>query len=245
MQEASSKTSLARRALKFFLIALSAALGLEILILGSDMVGNAALRFKNPESTAFIRADELGHGRRIELQWRSLENISNHLKRAVLSAEDDAFLEHDGLNVEEFKKSWDLNLKKKKFVRGGSTITMQLVKNLYFSPSKNPFRKLNEILLAFDMEHKLSKDRILEIYLNVVEWGEGIYGAQNASRHYFNKDASQLGAAESAYLAAILPNPIYLTGAGAGRGQRRKAMILRRMGGQAIPEASTATSSPP
>src|SRR5262249_38583056 len=140
------------------------------------------------------------------------------------------------VNVEEFKKSWELDWKKKKFVRGGSTITMQLVKNLYFSPSKNPIRKLNEILLALDMEHKLSKDRILEVYLSIVEWGSGIYGAENASRHYFNKGADQLNASEAAFLAAILPNPTYLTTAGSSRAQYRKLKILRRMGGQPLPE---------
>jgi monofunctional biosynthetic peptidoglycan transglycosylase len=226
--------------LKLFVVILAAALGLELLTLASDMAANSALRAKNPETTAFIRTHELRGKPRVELQWRDLPQISNHLKRAVLTAEDDTFLEHEGLNMEEFKKSIELNLRKRKFARGGSTITMQLVKNLYFSPVKNPVRKLNEILLAFDLERKLSKERILEIYLNVVEWGDGVYGAQNASRHYFQKDARDLNASEAAYLAAILPNPARLGASGNSRAQKRKAKILRRMSGQEIP-----TSSPP
>lgn len=213
-----------------------AVLVLEGLTLFSNMAGNSALPYKNPDTSAFIRAYEWRNKKKIRLEWRILAQISDNLKRAVLVAEDDTFFEHEGLNVEELKKSWELNWKKKKIIRGGSTITMQLVKNLYFSSSKNPFRKLNEILLALDMECKLSKDRILEIYLNIVEWGDGIYGAEAASRHYFNKGADQLSYSEAAYLAAILPNPTYLTTLGTRRAQNRKFRILRRMNNQPLEE---------
>src|SRR5262249_54927314 len=133
------------------------------------------------------------------------------------------------------EESWETDLQKHRAARGGSTITMQFVKNLYFSKSKNPLRKFNEILLSLDIERQLGKDRILELYLNVVEWGPGIYGAQNASQYYFDKDASSLNADEAAYLAAILPNPSYLTTRGSKRAHRRKSRILFRMGRRGLP----------
>jgi len=140
------------------------------------------------------------------------------------------------LNIDELEKSWETNLKKKKVARGGSTITMQLVKNLYLSPSKNPLRKVNEILLALDIEHALSKQRILEIYLNVVEWGDGIYGIGAASRFYYEKDPANLTTEQAAFLAAILPNPVYLTTKNIKRGEWRKRMILRRLSWAQLPK---------
>jgi monofunctional glycosyltransferase len=223
-----------RKVFKVFVIFLLAGLALEAITLVSDLTANSALKYKNPDSSAFIRSYEWQSGQKVQLHWSPLDNISNNLKRAVLVSEDDTFFEHEGLNIKELKESWALNWKKKKIVRGGSTITMQLIKNLYFSTSKNPFRKLNEMLLALDIERKLSKDRILEIYLNIVEWGKGIYGADNASLHYFNKNSGQLSPSEAAFLAAILPNPVYLTGLGSRRAQFRKWRILRRMSGQEL-----------
>lgn len=210
-------------------------ISLQALWVGSAMVGNSFLGSWNPTTSAFILAYEWSHFRLASIHWKPLEDISPSLIRAVLVAEDDAFLDHEGLDLKEFKESLEINWERKKFVRGGSTLTMQLVKNLYLSPSKNPLRKLHEILLAFDLESKVSKRRIMELYLNVVQWGEGIYGAEAASQHYFNKGAKHLNPTQSAYLAAILPNPIFLTGSGRRRADRRKNIILRRMARRPLP----------
>jgi monofunctional biosynthetic peptidoglycan transglycosylase len=211
-------------------------LAVEAVVLLAGLVENSWLRRHDPASTAFTRRDGLRSGQLPDFAWRNLGQISDSLKRAVLVSEDDAFFIHEGVDFNELKKSWAMNLKKERIARGGSTISMQLVKNLYFSRAKNPLRKLNEILLTLDLEHKLPKERILEIYLNVVEWGNGVYGAENASRLYFRKGAGELSATESAYLAAILPNPIYLTRDNPRRAKRRQALILRRMAGRSLPE---------
>ena len=209
---------------------------IEAVVLISGLLENSWLRRHDPSSTAFTRRESLVRRKPSDFAWRNLGQISDSLKRAVLVSEDDAFFSHDGVDFNEMKKSWETNLKKERIARGGSTISMQLVKNLYFSKARNPLRKFNEILLTIDLEHKLPKERILEIYLNVVQWGEGVYGVENASRHYFQKDAGALSASESAYLAAILPNPIYLTRENTRRAKRRQAIILRRMGRRFLPE---------
>jgi len=209
-----------------FFIAL---LGLEVLKLGTGAIGNALLNYSNPKTTSFIRRYELQKKKKAKLDWIDLSKISKNLIRAVLVAEDDAFFDHEGIDIKEFKESWKVNWRKKKIVRGGSTLTMQLIKNLYFNEKKSPLRKLNEIILAFDLENKLTKKRILEVYLNIVEWGPGIYGAESASQFYFNKSARQLTPAEAAYLAALLPNPDYLTKKGKSRARRRQNIILSRM----------------
>lgn len=152
------------------------------------------------------------------------------MQEAVLISEDDGFFDHEGIDPEAIKESIELNLKKKKFARGGSTLTQQLAKNLYLSPSKNPWRKAKEILIAMLMEKMLSKQRILEIYLNIIEWGKGIYGAQAASEFYFKKDASALSASEAAYLSAIIPNPKLYTSSWSRKAQGRRNIILHRMG---------------
>lgn len=166
----------------------------------------------NPKSTAFmdrrraeLRAD--GKDDRLEWQWVGLAHISPNLRRATLVSEDSAFYEHEGVDMEQLKKSFEENLEKGKVARGGSTITQQLAKNLYLSPSKNPYRKVRELLIARSLEKHLTKERILEIYLNVVEFGERTYGAEAASRLYFGKSAGSLTPAEAALLAGCLPNP--------------------------------------
>ena len=204
-------------------------------------MGNSLLKRWNPKTTAFMASERLQHWQGNQFQWVGLDRISPSLMRAVLVAEDDAFFDHEGVDLDEMKKSWEINLKRKKIVRGGSTLTMQLVKNLYLSDAKNPLRKLNEILLAFDLERKVSKRRILELYLNVAQWGEGLFGAEAASRHYYQKSANQLSSNEAAYLAAILPNPVYLTGKGLKRAQWRQRMILRRMGRRSLPKEVTSS----
>ena len=143
----------------------------------------------NPPTTAFIelRADEAraaGRKPRRLQHWVRYEAIANTLRRAVLVAEDDAFWQHDGVDVEQLRKSIEANLERGRMARGGSTITQQLAKNLYLSPSRNPIRKLREFLIARKLEAALAKRRIFEIYLNVIEWGDGIYGADAAARRY-------------------------------------------------------------
>src|SRR6478752_9907508 len=194
------------------------------------------LATRNPATTAFIElrareaADQGRKPRRVQ-RWVRYEAVSANLRKAVLVAEDDAFWTHDGVDVEQLKESFEANLEKGKAARGGSTITQQLAKNLYLSPSKNPIRKLRELLIARRLEASLSKRRILELYLNVIEWGDGIYGAEAAARSYFHKSASDLSASESALLAAAIANPRVLSPAHpSARLIRRQKMVMRRMG---------------
>jgi monofunctional biosynthetic peptidoglycan transglycosylase len=195
-----------------------------------------ALEKKNPETSAFIelRAREArakGEKPRRVQRWVPYARISPQLVRAVLVTEDSKFWGHDGLDYEQIKESMEINLERGEFARGASTITQQLAKNLYLSPSKNPVRKLRELIIARRLENALTKQRILELYLNVIEWGNGIYGAEAAARSYFGKPASQLDASESALLAAAIANPrIMNPGQPTARLRRRQQMVMRRMG---------------
>jgi monofunctional biosynthetic peptidoglycan transglycosylase len=195
-----------------------------------------ALATSNPTTTAFIelRADEaLEKGlkpRRVQ-RWVSYSHVSPELKRAVLVAEDDAFFQHEGVDLAQLQESLEIDWAKGKFTRGASTITQQLAKNLYLSPSKNPLRKLRELIIARRLEAELKKARILEIYLNVIEWGDGIYGAEAAAQAYFRSPAAQLDPNEAALLAGAIINPRLLNpGRPNGRLLRRQQLILRRMG---------------
>ena len=201
------------------------------------------LRTSNPESTAFIelRAREARakgtQPKRIQ-RWVPYARISSNLTRAVLVTEDGRFWTHEGIDLDELKESIETNIERMEFSRGGSTITQQLAKNLYLSPSKNPVRKLRELLIARHLEAELSKQRILELYLNVVEWGDGIYGAEGAARSYFRKSAADLSQSESALLAAALSNARLLNPAHpTPRLRRRQAMVMRRMGAVTPPPA--------
>jgi len=193
------------------------------------------LKTENPATTAFIelRAREArakGQQPRRVQRWVSYRNISPDLKRAVLVAEDAAFWEHDGVDYEQLQESIEADWARGRFLRGGSTITQQLAKNLYLSPSKNPLRKLQELIIARRLEVELKKSRILELYLNVIEWGDGIYGAEGAARTYFQMSAADLGPNESALLAAAIINPRVLNpGRPSARLIRRQQLILRRM----------------
>ena len=204
------------------------------------------LRSNNPQSTAFmdLRAQEArarGESPRRVQQWVPYRRISAQLLRAVLVTEDSRFWRHDGLDYEQIKESMEVNLERGEFARGASTITQQLAKNLYLSPSKNPIRKLRELLIARRLENELTKQRILELYLNVIEWGNGIYGAEAAARTYFRKSASQLDAGESAMLAAAIANPRIMDPARpTARLRRRQQMVLRRMGAVEPPPAAPA-----
>jgi len=199
----------------------------------------------NPGQTAFMRlrareAKADGRTWRPVQRWVPYARISPNLRRAVLAAEDDGFFEHDGIDMAQIRESIETNLTKWQAVRGGSTITQQLAKNLYLSPSRNPMRKVRELLIARRLEAELSKTRIFEIYLNVIEWGDGVYGVEAAARTYFHTSAAALGPTESAALAASIVNPRVMNPAHpTARLIRRQQLILRRMGA-AVPPADTA-----
>ncbi len=166
----------------------------------------------NPTTTALIdarrqEAKENGRPYRVRWTWIPLHHISSHLRRAVIVSEDAAFFQHEGFDWEGIKEATVRNLEAGELQRGGSTITQQLAKNLYLTSEKSLTRKATEALITRQLEHKLAKKRILELYLNVVEWGEGVFGAEAAARHHFGKSASELTPQEAALLAAILPAP--------------------------------------
>ncbi len=198
-------------------------------------------KFVNPAKTSFmsLRLDELREKdprAELKMQWAPYERVSNHLKRAVVAAEDARFSEHEGFDWEGIQKALEKNQKKGRIVAGGSTITQQLAKNLFLSASKTPWRKAQEAVITLMLETVMDKRRILEIYLNVVEWGPGIFGAEAAARHYYGLSAAQLSAEQAARLAVLLPNPrkfgrlpnsAYLAA--------RSQVILGRMGAAELP----------
>lgn len=166
----------------------------------------------NPSQTSFmsLRLDELRERRpdaQLRQQWVPYERISVHLKRAVVAAEDDGFVDHEGFDWEGIQKAMEKNRKKGRAVAGGSTISQQLAKNLFLSPSRSYLRKAQEAAITFMMEAVMDKRRILEIYLNVVEWGDGVFGAEAAAQRYYRVSAAQLGPEQAARLAVMLPNP--------------------------------------
>lgn len=184
----------------------------------------SALRTRNPKRSALmeLRDEEYKRkGFRAPRQqiWEPYGAISEHLKKAILLSEDASFFSHKGVDVVELKEALKKDLETGSFRRGGSTITMQLARNLYLNPSKNPLRKAKEIIIAWQLEQALPKRRIFEIYLNVVEWGRNVYGAEAAARHYFGKSAANLDILEAATLAALLPSP---------RNSREKGLLYRR-----------------
>ena len=218
----------------------------------------AAMAAVNPESTTFQRSEAWaqiasGGPLRWRQQWVPYAQISGHLKRAVIASEDDGFVNHEGVDWNAIEKAWERNAKaeaqtakaqarapdkpvRAPKIRGGSTITQQLAKNLLLSGERTLLRKGQEFVLTLALEQLLSKQRILEIYLNNVEWGEGVFGAEAAAQHYFRKSASRLSTAEAARLAVMLPAPkrfektpgsAYLAG--------RTRTILARMGGAELP----------
>ncbi len=168
--------------------------------------------------------------------WVPYSRISQSLKRAVLVAEDDAFWQHEGIDLEQLKISIQSDIEGGRAVRGGSTITQQLAKNLYLSPSRDPLRKLRELIIARRLEAALSKARIFEIYLNVIEWGDGIWGAEAAARSYFGTSAASVGPDQAALLAGAIINPrVYSPAHPNARLLRRQRIIRSRMGGYTPP----------
>src|SRR5262249_36498322 len=190
-----------------------------------------ALRTANPSSTAFMRLREQeGHAGR-DQRWVPYARISQNLKRAVIVTEDSAYWQHDGVDYDQLRDAVETNWERGEFARGASTITQQLAKNLYLSPSKNPLRKVKEVLITRRLEVELTKQRILEIYLNVIEWGDGVWGAEAAARRYFHKSAAELTTSEAALLAGAIANPhIMDPGHPSKRLRVRQVMIMRRMG---------------
>ncbi len=195
----------------------------------------AALAKNPPQSTAFMeqRREQLrdaGKDPSIQYTWISYDRISPFLRRAVLVAEDDSFYEHHGVDVKGMQEAIEKDWEKKRLTHGGSTITQQLAKNLYLSPSRNPLRKIKEFFIARSLEKHLTKKRILELYLNVVEMGERVYGAEAAARAYFHRPASALTPQQAALLAGCLPNPRKMNPAAPNkRLHSRQTMILSRM----------------
>jgi monofunctional biosynthetic peptidoglycan transglycosylase len=180
------------------------------------------LNRENPKKTALMEyrekeSKEKGKTFRIKQAWVPLSHISPYLAKAVLIAEDDKFWIHEGFDYEAIQKAVEKDIKAKKFKFGGSTISQQLARNLYLSPAKNPLRKMREAIITWRMERILSKRRILELYLNLAEWGEGIFGAEAASRYYYGKPSSELTPQEAARLAAVLPSPRKYNPAGGQR----------------------------
>jgi monofunctional biosynthetic peptidoglycan transglycosylase len=194
-----------------------------------------ALARKVPARTSLMRARaeeaaKKGKPYRVDQRWVSYSRISPLLRRAVLIAEDDAFFAHGGLDWNEIRASARANVGKGRVVRGGSTITQQLAKNLYLSNQRTITRKLEEVLLAVRLERTLTKQRIFELYLNLIEWGDGIYGAEAAARRHFGKSAAELTPREAALLASVIINPRkYSPVTPARRIEKRAAMILGRM----------------
>ena len=195
----------------------------------------SALQKANPSTTALIESREeqaRNKGRTVGRHWKwiPLSRVSPHLRRAVVAAEDASFFVHEGFDWEGIKDAALYNLEKGELKRGGSTITQQLAKNLYLSSERSILRKVREALITRSLERHLSKERILEIYINVAEWGNGVYGAEAAARHHFKKSAREVTEDEAVWLAAILPSPRRYDPLRKTRAlTRRYERILRRM----------------
>ncbi len=189
----------------------------------------------NPKTSAFME-DRLevmqakNPDAELKHKWVAYDQISIHLKEALIASEDAKFLEHDGFDWEGIQLAWEKNLKKGRIVAGGSTISQQLAKNLFLSGRRTPWRKLEEASITVMLETFMSKRRIFEIYLNIIEWGDGVFGAEAASRHYYKVSASKLTAEQAARMAAMVPNPRYFDKNRSDRKLLRKtAIILKRM----------------
>ncbi|UTH72518.1 monofunctional biosynthetic peptidoglycan transglycosylase [Chromobacterium sp. IIBBL 290-4] len=198
-------------------------------------------RDHNPDASSFMTEQlaklkqddpdaELSH------KWVPYDKISPNLKRALIAAEDAKFVDHEGFDWDGIEAAFEKNLKKGHIVAGGSTISQQLAKNLFLSSGKTPWRKLEEALITVMLEKTMDKRRIFEIYLNVIEWGSGVFGAEAASRHYFRTSASRLSSGQAAKLAAMVPNPRYYDDHRNAPGLAKKTRIIqRRMGYADLP----------
>jgi monofunctional biosynthetic peptidoglycan transglycosylase len=210
------------------------------------------LAVTNPGKTAFMLYREAewrneGSDRTVRQHWVPLKKVSPSLIKAVLIAEDNKFWRHEGFDFKAIESAIEKNIEAGEFRFGASTISQQLAKNLFLSPSKNPLRKIKEAILTWRIEQTLSKRRILEMYVNVAEWGDGIFGIEEAARHYYGVSASRLSARQSARLAAVLPNPVRYRPTGSSRfvsirSSRIYAVMLRR--GMVVPDYKEVMSAP-
>ena len=171
-------------------------------------------KYYNPSNSAFMEdrlvvLHEKNPEAKLRHKWIRYDKISLNLKRALVAAEDANFMEHEGFDWDAIQRAYEKNMKKGKVVAGGSTISQQLAKNLFLSSKRSSWRKLEEAIITVMLETVLSKQRIFEIYLNIIEWGNGVFGAEAASRYYFDKSAANLDAWEAARLASMVPNPRY------------------------------------
>ena len=195
----------------------------------------------NPSSSAFMRTSlstlqEENPDATLKHQWVEYYKISRNLKRAVIASEDAKFVGHEGFDWDGIQKAYEKNWQKGKIVAGGSTISQQLAKNLFLSTGRTPWRKLEEVAITWMLERMMSKRRIFEIYLNVIEWGNGVFGAEAAARHYYKTSAANLSAGQAAKLAAMIPNPKYYDKHREARGLVRKTGIIEsRMRYAAVP----------
>lgn len=226
------------RALKWTALALVLGLvGLQLWYLGWVL----AYRWIDPGDTAFMRRElavlrESNPKAQLKHQWVPYERISPHLKRAVIAAEDARFNEHEGVDWDALGKAYETNLKRGKPAKGGSTITQQLAKNLFLSPDKSYLRKVQELIITYMIEALWDKRRILEVYLNSVEWGNGVFGAEAAARYYFGVPASALNREQAARLAAMLPRPkFYDRNRGSAFLAQRTQAVLRYIDHPEIP----------
>nr|WP_265575750.1 monofunctional biosynthetic peptidoglycan transglycosylase [Chitinibacter fontanus] len=205
------------------------------------MLHIVAWRWVNPSDTAFMRvqlerlqAEDLAA--QLKFEWVDYDKISPNLKRALVASEDAKFLDHEGFDWEGMQTAWEKNIKKGRIVAGGSTISQQLAKNLFLSGNRNPLRKVEEAILTVMIEALWDKRRIFEVYLNVIEWGDGVFGAQAAAQHYYRTNANRLGVGQAAKLASMVTNPRYYDKNRSDRRLLRKtAIIQRRMGYADIP----------
>ena len=195
----------------------------------------------NPSSSAFMETrleimKDKNPNAELRHKWVPYEKISNNLKRALIAAEDARFVDHEGFDWEGIQKAYEKNIRKGKIVAGGSTISQQLAKNLFLSTKRTPWRKLEEAAITLMLEAVLDKQRIFEIYLNVIEWGNGVFGAEAAARHYYGTSAASLSTWQAARLAAMVPNPRYYDKHREAKGLLLKtSIILARMNGADIP----------
>ena len=195
----------------------------------------------NPSTSAFMEdrlevLQEDNPDAVLKHRWVDYKKISPNLKRALIAAEDAKFVDHEGFDWEGIQKAYEKNLKKGKVVAGGSTISQQLAKNLFLSTKRTPWRKAEEAMITVMLEATMSKRRIFEIYLNVIEWGNGIFGAEAAAKYYYHTSAKNLSAAQAATLAAMVPNPRYYDKHRQARGLIRKTGIIEaRMNSAEIP----------
>lgn len=214
---------------------------LFLLVQGWYLAHIVAWRWVDPGSTAFMDARlaqlrETTPEARLRQQWMDYAAISPHLKRAIIAAEDANFLEHEGFDWEGMQNALERNLRKGRVVAGGSTISQQLAKNLFLSGERSFIRKGQEALITLMLEGVLPKRRILELYLNLIEWGDGVFGAEAAARHYFGISAARISPSQAAWMAAIVPNPRYYDGGPATAAlNRRIARIQRDMGAVKVP----------